>query len=41
MLTIQNCMLNRVGLRLLTGERNEPPHPEFFDARWGFMRRVI
>ena len=29
MLTIQNCMLNRVGLRLLSGERNEPPQPEF------------
>ena len=38
MLTVQNCMLNRVGLRLLSGERNEPPQPEFFDARWGFMR---
>ena len=40
MLTIQNCMLNRVGLRLLSGERNEPPLPEYFDAQWGFMRSL-
>jgi hypothetical protein len=40
MLTIQNCMLNRVGLRLLSGERNEPPQPEYFDAQWGFMRSL-
>ena len=36
----QNCMLHRVGLRLLSGERNEPPQPEYFDARWGFMRSL-